>query len=369
MTQSKHPRILICRLSALGDCVHTMPLAAALRRHIPGAHITWLSQSGSLPLLDGHPAVDEFLSVQRGYLRSPLQVMRLRAQLLAREFDITIDPQSLTKSAVPAWLSGAPMRIGFAQPEGREAAPWLNNALVQPESLHVVDRYMELLHPLGIRQADVEFQLPLHMSSLHRIDDVLRRNIDAAEPVVMHPGAGWRSKLWPHMRYADVAANLGRYWGIPTVIAWAGERMRRWTEQIVARSGGHAIASPPLTLPDLAALLNRARLFIGSDSGPLHMAAALNVPTVGMYGPTLPDRNGPYRQGHTTLQVCYQAGTTRQRKRAGNDAMRQITSSMVIETCQQVLDATTTQAKQREPVTSPAGHVRHSSRSVVLVDA
>ena len=221
MTESKHPRILICRLSALGDCVHSMPLASALRRHIPDAHITWLSQAGSLPLLDGHAAVDEFISVPKGYLRHPSQVLNLRKELRLREFDITIDPQSLTKSSVPAWLSGAPTRIGFAPPEGREAAPWLNNILVQPESLHVVDRYMELLHPLGIRQADVDFQLPLHSPSLCRVDDLLRRQFNAVDPVVMHPGAGWQSKLWPHLRYADVAANLGRFWGIPTVVAWA----------------------------------------------------------------------------------------------------------------------------------------------------
>ena len=364
--QFNHPRILITRLSALGDCVHSMPLASALRRHIPGAHITWLTQAESLPLLNGHSAVDEFITVKRGYLRSPSQVGQLRKQLLAREFDITIDPQSLTKSAAPAWLSGAKMRIGFAAPDGREAAPWLNNTLVKPEHSHVIDRNMELLAPLGIRHADVEFQYPLHKSSLAHIDDVLHERVASVDPIVMHPGAGWKSKLWPHMRYAEVAAYLGRRWRIPSVIAWAGDKMRGWVEQIVARAGGHAIAAPALTLPELAALLSRTRLFVGSDSGPLHIAAALDVPTVSMYGPTLPDRNGPYRQGHTALQVRFQSGTTRQRKRAGNDAMREITSGMVIDMCEQVLDVRTP-AIRREHVTSQA--VDAALSNTELVDA
>ena len=346
--QLTHPRILITRLSALGDCVHTMPLASALRRHIPGAHITWLTHPESFPLLEGHPAVDEFITIKRRYLRSPSRLLQLRKQLLDREFDITIDPQSLTKSALPAWLTGAKTRIGFAAPDGREAAPWLNNQLVTPENSHVVDRNMELLHPLEIKHADVEFQYPVHSASLARVDGIIEQHVAPDDPIVMHPGAGWKSKLWPHMRYADVAAYLGRRWGIPTLVAWAGQRMRLWAEQIVARACGHAIAAPALTLQELGALINRTRLFVGSDSGPLHIAAALDVPTVSMYGPTLPDRNGPYRQGHTALQVRYQAGPTRVRKRANNDAMREISTSMVIQACEQLLDVNTVSRRREQ---------------------
>ena len=338
MLNLEQPRILLCRLSALGDCVHTMPLASALRRHIPGVHITWLTQESSLPLLKGHPAVDDFLTVRKGFMRSPRDVFALRDLLQRRKFDITIDPQSLSKSAIPAWLSGARTRIGFAGPDGREAAPWLNNVMVRPEHLHVVDRYMELLRPLGIENADVEFQLPICTESQARIDQLLDTTIDSDAPIVMHPGAGWNSKLWPHMRYAQMAAWLGRRYGIRTVFAWFGNRMRRWVKQMVRRADGHAVAAPSLTLPELVALLHRARLFVGSDSGPLHMAAAMDVPTVSMYGPTLPDRNGPYRQGHSALQVVYQSGTTRQRRRARNDAMREITSEMVMEACELMLE-------------------------------
>jgi lipopolysaccharide heptosyltransferase I len=346
MTYSDDLRILVCRLSALGDCVHTMPLVCALRRNYPNAHIAWLTQSGSLPLLAGHDDVDEFITVERGFLRSPRQVADLRRRLKPKQFDITIDPQSLTKSAVPAWLSGAKTRIGFASHEGREAAPWLNNVLVRPERRHVVDRNMELLRPLGIEHADVEFKLPLDKTAFANVDTLLDECLDTQTPVVMHPGAGWRSKLWPHLRYAEVARFLGQEYGFQTMVLWVGEQMRAWAKQIAKNSGGFAVMAPVMSLPELIALLFRARLFIGSDSGPLHMAAALETPTVSMFGPTLPDRNGPYGQGHSALQAYYQAGTTRQRRSAPNDAMQAITSEMVIQMCRQVLDPVT-------PVESP----------------
>ena len=336
MPLSHDPRILICRLSALGDCVHTMPLAAALRRRFPKAYIAWLTQPQSVPLLADHPDLDEVLTVPRGYLKSPARIAELRKTLRSRRFDVTIDPQSLSKSSIPAWLSGAKKRIGFARPSGREVAPLLNNVRVRPESLHVVDQNLELLRPLGVNEPDVEFKLPVSYAAARTID-VLLADSQVRSPVVIHPGAGWDSKLWPHQRYANVAKHLGDHYSARTYVVWYGERMRRWAEEIAAQSGGHAHVAPALTLPELVALLERARLFVGSDSGPLHMAAALQTPTVSMFGPTLPDRNGPYRQGHWALQAYYQGGTTRAKKRAGNHAMQAISSQAVIAACEQAI--------------------------------
>jgi len=331
-------RILVCRLSALGDCVHTMPLVCALRRQFPAAYIAWLTQTRSAPLIAGHEDVDELIAVERTYLRSPRKVASLRHALRARRFDLAIDPQSLTKSALAGWFSGAKMRIGFAPPQGREAAPWLNNVAVRPENLHAVDRTLELLRPLGIEHPDVEFKLPVDRAAKDKIHGLLGALIGEPAPVVMHPGASWPSKLWPHRRYAEVAAHLGERYGMPTVVPWAGETMRRWANEIAQQSRGHAVVAPALTLPELVALLSQARLYVGSDSGPLHMAAALNVPTVSMYGPTLPDHNGPYRQGHCALQVDYQQGSTRARKKAANTAMQAISAARVITACAQMLD-------------------------------
>src|SRR5436190_4356156 len=148
---SRAPRILICRLSAIGDCILTMPLASALRRQFPGAFIAWAVQGASAPLIEEHPAVDLAIKISKQELRSPLGLWRLRQRLRSQRFDLAIDPQGLTKSALVSWLSGAPRRIGFARPVGREISPWLQTQLAQSRQPHVVDRYLELLEPLGIK--------------------------------------------------------------------------------------------------------------------------------------------------------------------------------------------------------------------------
>jgi lipopolysaccharide heptosyltransferase I len=336
------PRILLCRLSALGDCIHTLPVLCALRQAMPEAHLAWLTQTSSAPLLAGHSALDELITVERGYLRSFAKVRELRDELRARKFDITIDPQSLTKSSVAAWLSGARQRIGFAGPVGRELAPWLNNVRVRATSAHAVDEHLELLAPLGIRSPEVRFDLPHNAGAMARMQEFLHANyID--EPLVIHPGAGWDSKLWPHLRYAEVAGALHERLGVRTVVAWSGKVLQRWANEIVARAGGSAIAAPETTLPQLVALLRCARLYLGSDSGPLHMAAAVDTPCVSLFGPSRPEHNGPYGTGHVVLQAYYQAGTTRERKAAVNEAMRAISSEMVIQACDGLL-------RQRQPL-------------------
>ena len=331
------PRILICRLSALGDCVHTMPLACALKRRWPQSHLTWLTQTSSADLLRGHSAIDRLIELPRGFLKSPARLFELRAELRG-QFDLVLDPQSLTKSALPGRLSAAPRRIGFAKPHGREAAPWLNTELVAPQTSHAVDRTLELLRPLGIESPHVEFRLPRSPEADTAIHAWLTVHCGRA-PMVMHPGAGWDSKLWSPARYADVARRLQQLHGLPTVVAWAGARVRGWAEEIVAAAPGAAILGPACTLPELIALLRRARLYVGSDSGPLHMAVAAGAPTVSLFGPSRPEYNGPYGAGHCVLQAYFQQGTTRQRKRAHNTAMLAITAAAVAAACDDLLNS------------------------------
>ena len=149
-TDVKSPRILIVRLSAIGDAIQTMPVACALRERFPEAFLAWAVEERAGTLLRGHEALDELIVLPRGWLKSPGGVWRLRRRLRDFRFDVAIDVQSLTKSAVLAWLSGARRRIGFGNPGGRELSKWLNNERVDPKATHVVDRYLELLRPLGI---------------------------------------------------------------------------------------------------------------------------------------------------------------------------------------------------------------------------
>ena len=334
---SSAPRILICRLSAIGDCILTMPLACALRRRFPGAFIAWAVQGASAPLIEEHPAVDLAIKISKHELRSPLGLWRLRKRLRSQHFDLAFDPQGLTKSALVSWLSGAPRRIGFARPVGREISPGLQTELVQSRKPHVVERYLELLQPLGIKVGKAEFRFPGDAAARSKLAPFLEQPLFQHGFAVVNPGAGWDSKLWPAERYAEVAQYLASRHGLPTVIAWAGDREKVWGDEIQARADGPAILAPKTSLLELGEVLRSSRLFVGSDTGPLHMAAAVGVCCVGIYGPTRPEECGPYGVGHRIVRAFYQSGTTRQRRSAGNNAMRAVSAADVCAACDEVL--------------------------------
>ncbi|MFP6751706.1 MAG: glycosyltransferase family 9 protein [Pirellulaceae bacterium] len=334
----RSPRFLITRLSAIGDCILTMPVAAELRRTYPDSLIVWVVQGAGAQLLVDHPDLDQVIKVPRGWLKSPRAIWKLRDQLRQYNFDYVIDPQSLTKSSAAGWLSGASRRIGFSEPQGRELAPLLANHHVRRTADHVVDAYLQLLKPLGIHHPQVRFHVPRSSEATKMVDTFLDQVQPGPEFIVINPGAGWDSKLWPARRYGLLARELGRQHGIYSIVAWAGDRERSWTAEIVEHSGGHAIAAPDTTLPQLAALLRRATMFVGSDTGPLHLAAAVGTTCVSMYGPTRPSDCGPYGQQHIALQSYYQDGSARERRRAPNDAMQAIDVEQVAEACGRVLE-------------------------------
>jgi len=331
------PRILIVRLSAVGDAIQTMPVACAIRERFPEAFLAWAVESRAAALLRGHEALDELIELPRGWLKSPGGVWRLRHRLKNLRFDTTIDVQSLTKSAVLAWLSGARRRIGFGRPAGREFSRWFNNRRVDPQATHVVDRYLELLRPLGIERPTVRFQVPERAEDRETAQATIHRlGLDDGFAII-NPGAGWPSKLWPADRYAAVARHLGQQRRLPTLIVWAGPSERTLAERIAASAGDFAHIAPPTTLPELAALARRARLFIGSDTGPLHLAAAVGTPCVGLYGPWPAARHGPYGPQHIALQKKLFEGPPRARRAAPAVYMESITTEMVLEACDRIL--------------------------------
>jgi heptosyltransferase I len=333
------PRILIVRLSAVGDVIQTMPVACALRERFPEAFLAWAVQERAGSLLRGHKAIDELILLPRGWLKSPRGVWRLRRKLRELKFDVAIDVQSLTKSAVLAWLSGAKRRIGFGNPGGRELSKWLNRERVDPKATHVVDRYLELLRPLGIESPAVRFQVPEQEEDRRAAEETIGRMGLQGGFAIVNPGAGWPSKLWPAERYAAVARHLGDVWHLPTLVTWAGEAERILAEQVAEAAGGAGRVAPPTTLPQLAALARRARLFIGSDTGPLHLAAAVGTRCVGLYGPWPAARHGPYGPQHIALQKMFFEGPTRARRTAPAEYMESISTEMVCEACDRVLGA------------------------------
>jgi lipopolysaccharide heptosyltransferase I len=339
-TNQLAPRILITRLSAIGDCLQSMPLACALRDRLPQAHIAWAVEKAAAPLVAACTAVDETIVIGKRMHRTPSILWQTAKMLREKRFDVTIDPQSLMKSAVLARLTNTRQRIGFARPQGREIAPWLNSERIACRALHMVDRNLELIRPLGIERPEVRFGLRIPAAAESFAERLLAERPQLRGGfAAINPGAGWDSKRWPLERYAEVARHLAKR-GLQTLVVWGIGREKVWAEEIVAAAKDAAILAPPTTLLELAAVLNRARLFVGSDTGPLHLAVAVGTPSVSMFGPSQAEVAGPYGANHIKLQVAFDNSRGRKRSGADNWAMREIGAAAVCDACDRQLDAT-----------------------------
>jgi ADP-heptose:LPS heptosyltransferase len=262
----------------------------------------------------------------------------MRHRLRSLQFDVAIDLQCLTKSAAAAWFSGAPRRIGKRGEEGRELSRWIHNELTEPSGNHILEHYLSMLRPLGIDSGQVEFNLPERPSDAEAIDCFLRTTGLAGQRfALLNPGAGWPSKVWPAERYGAVARHLFEAYGVPSVALWGVPSELPLASTIVASSGGHAQLAPPTTMLQLAALCRRAALFLGSDTGPMHLAVAVGTPTISMHGPSRAEWCGAYGPNNIRLQVRYEAGSSLERRRATDSAMRAITVQMAAQACDQLL--------------------------------
>jgi lipopolysaccharide heptosyltransferase I len=327
---------LIVRLSAIGDCVQTMPLACAVRDHWPEAHVTWVVEKASAPLVQACDAVDRVVVLPKRFATSWRLLLKLRSVLAEGNFDVALDPQGLTKSGLVSWMSPSKRRIGFARPASREFNPWLQTELVHSAATHRVDRYLELVRPLGIERPQARFGLAVPAITKTTVGQCLARESLRDGYAVINPGAGWDSKLWPMERFAEVAKHLANC-GVPSVVVWAGEKELSWAEKIVASSNGGAILAPPTTLLELAAILQKSRLFVGSDTGPLHLAAAMGTRCVALFGTSRGDACGPYGTGNIVLQAALDESAGRKRPGADNWAMREITVQIVCAACDTIL--------------------------------
>lgn len=287
-------RILIVRTSALGDVVHALPVLTALRRQLPQARIGWVVEEAMAPVLSGHPDLDELITVRlRHWGKAPFSrrtLRELRAFFAALDRfspEVTLDLMGNHKAGVISALTLCDRRIGAARRSRREpsSAAWISEPVV-PRGGHSVDRMLSLLDGLGLPAEPADFGP----------DKIFREEIPEtpeAPFVLIHPGAGWANKVYPPERWGEVARQLRETTGLSTLVAMArGEE--RLAQGVEAASGGAARAVAAPDLPALAALLRRARLVLGGDSGPTHLAHALGTPVLMVLGPTDPEVNGPY---------------------------------------------------------------------------
>jgi len=292
-------RVLIVRLGALGDVVHAIPVAAALRRAFPAARIDWLVSARHREILDLVPVIDRRLVINdRSDASGGTSLLAAIRELRRSRYDVAIDLQGLIKSAVLARSSGAPRVVGFSSRYARERAARLfytesydpgRGGLFDPrETRHVVDINLGLLSVLGITAPAREFPIEDIDSDTARA----MRGQTGGRYALLNPGAAWPNKRWPPARLAAIARALRARHGLMSVVLW-GPGEEALAAEVVAAADGGAVMSPKTSIADLVALARRAALMVSGDTGPTHIAAALGTPIVGIYGPTRPARNGP----------------------------------------------------------------------------
>ena len=311
-------RILIVRLSALGDIVHTLPLAD--NAHAAGCEVGWLTQAAYAPLLTGNPAVSRvFLADTGNWRRNPLSpAVRRDFAALSRELsgfapEKTIDAQGLWKSAVLARLAGAPV-VGFGARSRREPVSALllsQRVRLSRSDVHVVDQNLSLLSPLGIpiarRAPDARYLLEPASAPAKAALAGLPRPF-----AVYHPGAARPEKSWGEEKYARLAAILADKLGLFPVISWGPGDERR-AERLSALVPEGFVA-PPLDLSGLAQLAAASSLFVGGDTGPVHLADAVGAPALAIFGRdasrrNVPSRNRPYAGGAVSYDQAASAET------------------------------------------------------------
>jgi heptosyltransferase-1 len=301
--------ILVVRLGALGDIIHTLPAVASLKHSYPGWRLSWAVEPKWAPLLEGNPFIDRLVPVRRDSLAS---VLASRRELLSERYDFAVDFQGLLKSALVASMSHPARIFGFHQSQTREriAGLFYSDKTVSA-SVHVVDRNLDLAAAAGAAAALKVFPLPAGRPE---------GDLPEGEFVLASPLAGWGSKQWPSEHYTALAARIRKDLGMTLMLN----------------------GPPGSGLPHTSGLLGlidatrRAAAVIGVDSGPMHIAAALGKPGVAIFGPTDPARNGPYGDSIRTLRSTAAATTY---KRGGDiaDSMRSISPDAVFAALKTVL--------------------------------
>ena len=325
-------KILLIKLSAVGDVVHTIPVLNKLRRRYPAAQLDWLVTSPIAELLRHNPSITNIIEFERDVWSTPWRLApfaayaRLAARLRAAAYDLVIDMHGQFRTAALTLATGAPARIGFDRPrarvwgasprkfplearrhawQGAREGSWLaytHHIAVPTLDLHAVDRYLNLGSILELDKGPADFSFPIPQSANSRVDSLLRQHhIDRADLVVMAPGTVWGTKHWGTEKFAKVAQHFLSQ-GFAVVLIGT-QRERNVCEEVADLAPGAVDLAGMTTLSELAALIRRAALNITNDSGPMHLAVALNRPVISIFGPTDPVWIGPYGRQHAVLHA------------------------------------------------------------------
>lgn len=342
-------RLLVVRLSAMGDIIHTLPAAAALREAFPHATLGWLVEERWAELLctlryprsgrrsPQRPLVDRIHTVNTAEWRRALfsfntwqQIAAGLSELRGAGYEAAVDFQGAVRSAVAARWSGASVIYGDAQPRENAASMWYTRQIIT-SGAHVIQQALSLAEALIQRHAPApKAEFPADPDAESRIAVL---TADLGDFAILNPGAGWGAKQWPPERYGQVARELAKE-GLRALVNF-GPGEEELAAAVESASEGTA-RKISCSISELIALTRRACLFVGGDTGPMHLAAALRVPVVGIFGPTNPARNGPF--GTRAMVLRSAASTTSHaRRNEPEKGLLEITSEEVVGAARQLL--------------------------------
>ncbi|MGC1450618.1 MAG: glycosyltransferase family 9 protein [Candidatus Sulfotelmatobacter sp.] len=348
-------RLLIVRLSAMGDVIHTLPAAQALREAFPQAMIGWVIEERWAELLCApgaprrgprsakRPLADWVHPVSLTGWRKALfsiatlqQIAKVWNDVRSARYDVAVDLQGAIRSAVLARWSGARVVYGAAEPRESPASLWYTRRTVA-HGVHVIEQNLSVAETVAQRNLKVHrVEFPHDVEAERRIERRLSEE-GADEFAILNPGAGWGAKRWPAERYGRVARVLAED-GVHAILNY-GPGEEDLVREVETASEGSA-RPMKCSITELIALTRRARVFIGGDTGPMHLAAALHVPVVAIFGPTLPARNGPY--GTRSIVLRNPASpTTHARKAQPDEGMREISADAVVDAARRLLNEPT----------------------------
>jgi len=372
LTRRDFRKILLIKLSAVGDVVHTIPVLNKLRRRYPSAQLDWLVTPAIAELLRHHPAITNIIEFEREAWSTPWRLApfasyaRLAAKLRAAAYDLVVDMHGQFRTAGLTLVTGAPARIGFDRPRARvwDASPrkfpeqarkhawqgaregsWVaytHHIPVPTLDLHAVDRYLNVGPILGLDRDPADFSFPIPQSALSRADALLAEHCaEHPDIVIMAPGTIWETKRWGSDKFAEVAGHfLSKGFA---VILTGSQRERVVCEEVAALAPGVIDLAGMTTLSELAALIRRSTISITNDSGPMHLAAALDRPVISIFGPTDPVWIGPYRRADAFLHADFECSPCylRKLKHCHHDhaCMRSVSAPAVIERAERILAA------------------------------
>jgi len=309
--------ILIVKTSAIGDVTHTMPALNCLRSHFPEAHITWLVEEAASDLIIGHKAVNRVLVSKRqkwvkefrsgSWAGSIKKARNFVKRLRDREYDLVIDFQGLLKSGIWVWLSRGKKRVGFGKGMQHSECSYLflNKKVPAVDmEIHALDRELLLLEAIDISCTELIYDFPItpvHRQNVEQLLDNAGFKKKGQTLIAINPQTKWETKLWYNDRFAELADKLAEEGAF--VVFTGGAADRKVILEIQEKMSHKSLdLTGKSSLKELAALYERADLVISTDTGPMHIAAAMGTPVVALFGPTAPWRTGPHGDGHQVLR-------------------------------------------------------------------